>query len=948
MQSERWQNCTDIFNAAAEQPREQRAALLDRVCNGDAALRNKVELLLKYHDQAGDFIASPAFEIAPEFLLDDADALIGQHLGHYRIESVLGVGGMGVVYLAHDEQLGRNVALKLLPQSLVSNEVQLERLKREARTASSLNHPNIVTIHEIGEVSGIHYIATEFIEGPTLRERMTRGPIPPNEALEIAQQIASALSVAHDAGIVHCDIKPENVMLRPDGYVKVLDFGIAKFTQQETKSAGVEGTKRYMSPEQAGGEELDARSDIWSLGVTLYEMVAGVMPFAELTSAVPPQMSGRHGGLSSSAGGTAAETSLRRRLRAEIDRMIDRMLAEKREARYQSAAELRADLQRVQRTLEASARPRWRLAAAAIAALALTAALCVKLFSPSPTPAPPLHEKSIAVLPFADLSPERDQEYFCDGIQEEILTRLAKIAELKVISRTSTQVYKAAPKNLPEIARQLGVVHILEGTVKKADGHVRVSAQLIDARTDTHLWAQAYERGLADLFAIQSDIAQHIATQLQAKLSLTEEAALLAKPTQDMLAYDFYLRAKEIERGVSGALPERLNEKVFLLDQAVARDPAFVPALCLLARAHLEIYWFNLDHTEGRLDLASKALDAATRAQPDAGEVHLARAIRSYWGSRDYVSALAELALARRSLPNDTDTLQFLAFIERRQGRWKESIRHLEEARTIDPRNAATNGELAFEYISLRRYTEAARVFEEVLAWKPDDFTVQLGRALVDVEATADLRRLQSVIFGEWAKVGDAALLAAVRIRLPIWQRDYDAAEQALSAYSSPDITERGYVTPREFFTGLIIQGRSDPTKAQTAFSVSRERAAAMVAERPDDAKALIILAEIDARLGRKAEAIREGEDASKLLPVSKDAFDGPDVLARLAGVLAQVGETSRALDLLEQVLKMPGAPSLTRPCYGRLKLDEGWDPLRHEPRFEKILSSLAPRNTKP
>ena len=198
MQSERWQNCTDIFNVAAEQPREQRAALLDRVCNGDAALRNKVELLLKYHDQAGDFIASPAFEIAPEFLLDDADALIGQHLGHYRIESVLGVGGMGVVYLAHDEQLGRNVALKLLPQSLVSNEVQLERLKREARTASSLNHPNIVTIHEIGEVSGIHYIATEFIEGPTLRERMTHGPFPPNEALEIAQQIASALSVAHE------------------------------------------------------------------------------------------------------------------------------------------------------------------------------------------------------------------------------------------------------------------------------------------------------------------------------------------------------------------------------------------------------------------------------------------------------------------------------------------------------------------------------------------------------------------------------------------------------------------------------------------------------------------------------------------------------------------------------------------------------------------------------
>ena len=234
MQSERWRSCTDIFDAAIERPPNERAAFLAQRCGGDGLLREKVELLLKYHEKSDGFIESPAFEVAPELLLDDADALIGRNLGHYRIESVLGVGGMGVVYLAHDERLGRKVALKLLPQSLVANEARLERLKREARTASALNHPNIVTIHEIGDVDGTQYIATEFIEGITLRERMTRGPIPPNEALEIALQIASALSVAHAAGIVHRDIKPENIMLRPDGYVKVLDFGIAKFTQPET------------------------------------------------------------------------------------------------------------------------------------------------------------------------------------------------------------------------------------------------------------------------------------------------------------------------------------------------------------------------------------------------------------------------------------------------------------------------------------------------------------------------------------------------------------------------------------------------------------------------------------------------------------------------------------------------------------------------------------------
>jgi TolB-like protein/cytochrome c-type biogenesis protein CcmH/NrfG len=912
LKAERWQQVNDLFQSATERAPEERAAFLNEACRDDKDLCREVESLIAAFERAENFIESPAFEVAPGLLLDDADALVGQHLGHYRIESVLGVGGMGVVYLAHDEQLGRKVGLKLLPQSLVANEPQLERLKREARTASALNHPNIVTIHEIGQVDGTHYIATEFIEGTTLRERLALRPISPNEALEIGLQIASALSVAHAAGIVHCDIKPENIMLRPDGYVKVLDFGIAKFTQQEAlveaRSGGVEGTKRYMSPEQARGDALDARTDIWSLGVTLQEMAAG-------------------------------------QVSADLERVISRALAKDREARYQNATELRAELQRLQRKAESFGQRRWRIAAAVLAALAISAVVYVKLFSPSPTPS--LHEKSIAVLPFADLSAARDQGYFCDGIQEEILTRLARIADLKVISRTSTQRFKSAPKNLPEIARQLGVAHVLEGTVQKADGQVRVNAQLIDARNDTHLWARAYDRELADVFAIQSDIAQQIANQLQARLSPNEEAALRARSTQDMLAYDFYLRAKEIERGVSGALPEKLNEKVLLLDQAVARDPGFVSALCLLARAHLEIYWFNLDHSAARLELASKALNAAARLQPDAGEVHLARAIHYYWGSRDYAPALAELAHARQLLPNDADILQFLAFIERRQGQWNESIRHLEEARTLDPRNAGTSGELAFEYVSLRRYTEAARVFEEVLVWNPDDFTVQLGRALVDVEAKADLRRLQSLLAGESAKASDAALFAAVRIRLPLSQRNYHAAEEALSSYGGPNITERGYVTPREFFTGVIAQGLANPTTAQTAFMAARDRAAAMVAERPDDAKALIILAEIDARLGRKAEAIREGEDASKLLPMSKDAFDGPDILARLAGVLAQVGENNRALDLLEQVTKMPGAPSLTRPCYGRLKLDEVWDPLRGDPRFQKILASLAPKDTK-
>src|SRR5215831_9316186 len=298
MQSERWQSCTDVFNAAVEQPPDERAPFLEQSCDGDEALRRKVELLLKYHDAAGDFIKSPAFQVAPELLASDPGALIGQHLGWYRVDAVAGVGGMGVVYLAWDERLGRKVALKLLPPSMVANDAELGRLKREARTASALNHPNIVTIHDIGEVDSAHYVAAEFIEGTTLRERMMKGPIPPNEAVDIAAQVASALCVAHRAGIVHRDIKPENIMLRPDGYVKVLDFGIAKLTQQETlgtatllgaqlpmQQSMMLGTTRYMSPEQAMAQQVDARSDLWSLGVVLYEMLAGRTPFEGETTA---------------------------------------------------------------------------------------------------------------------------------------------------------------------------------------------------------------------------------------------------------------------------------------------------------------------------------------------------------------------------------------------------------------------------------------------------------------------------------------------------------------------------------------------------------------------------------------------------------------------------------------------------------------------------------------
>ena len=567
--------------------------------------------------------------------------------------------------------------------------------------------------------------------------------------------------------------------------------------------------------------------------------------------------------------------------------------------------------------------------------------------STSPAPAvsfASIPEKSIAVLPFENLSANQENAFFADGVQDEILTDLAKIADLKVISRTSVMQYKnAAARNLSEIAKSLKVAHVLEGSVQRAVNRVRVNAQLIDARTDAHLWAQTYDRDLADVFAIQSEIAKTIADQLQARLSPKEEAAMHEKPTTDMVAYDLYLQALEIERNRASSIgsggTEGAKRELDLLDQAVSHDPTFVLALCKLASAHLYLYWLNADHTPERLDMARRALETAARLQPDGGEVHLARALFYYWGSQDYVPALAELALAKRNLPNDPRTFALSGYIERRQGNWEDSTRQLEQAVALDPRNILPVSELAAQYTVLRRYDDAVKTLDSALAWKPLDFSLGALRANVDLDWKADLRRWKDVITSEAAKNADPNDLITARLNLAFKERDYHGAERTLAAHGGAEFDDNGFFTPREWNQAIVARGLGDEKEANAAFLAARERAAAAVSERAEDGKALIVLAQIDAALGRKEDALREGTRAIELLPVAKDALLGDALLNRLASIYAQVGETSRAFELLEKVSQIPFGVT-----YGSLKLDEIWDPLRGDARFEKIVASLAPK----
>ncbi len=549
-------------------------------------------------------------------------------------------------------------------------------------------------------------------------------------------------------------------------------------------------------------------------------------------------------------------------------------------------------------------------------------------------------EKSIAVLPFENLSEEKANAFFADGVQDEILTDLARIADLKVISRTSVMQYKSGiAHNLREIAQQLGVAHVVEGSVQRSGNRVRVNAQLVDARTDRHLWGQTYDRDLADVFAIQSEIAKTIADQLQAKLSPREEKAIERPPTGDITAFDLYARAKNLllRATSSGTAKADLQQAVDLLTQAVARDPSFFDAYCQLAFAHDALYFYGLDHTSARLALAEAALQAASRLRPDAGETHLARAQNLYWAYGDYDGALAELEVARQTLPNDARIFRWTGLIQRRQGHWEESTRNLERALELNPRDIELlQAGVAANYSLLRRYAEAKPWLARVLAFEPNDAVTKVLLAYVDYNWKADTRPLHQTIDSIRA-TNPAAPQSIVNDWLicALAERDAAAARDALIAFGEEPISfAPGNVRfSRPFAEGVIARMTKDDEKAQSAFTAARAEQEKIVQAQPNYGPALCMLGLIDAGLGRKEEALREGRRAVELLPVEKDSMQGMNMVTYLAMIAAWVGDKDLACEQLAIAIRSASGLS-----YGQLKLLPFWDPLRGDPRFEKLL----------
>src|SRR5438045_3374828 len=767
MKAERWKQVNDLFQSAVERAPAERAAFLDEACRGDESLRREVGSLLTSHERSENFIELPAFEVAPELVTSErTNTLVGKLIGHYRIESLVGVGGMGEVYLARDERLGRKAALKLLPDSLTTDETQLSRFKNEARSASALNHPNILTVYEIGAEGNRQFIATEFIEGVTLRASLASGRMNPHAALEVAVQVASALAAAHEAGVVHRDIKPENIMLRPDGYVKVLDFGIAKLTELwlesdlgdpatmarlQTRPGLVLGTGHYMSPEQARGQTADARSDLWSLGVVIYEMIRGIPPFsgetpsdciASILTTEPAPLSG-----------VLPEVPLK------LESILQKALRKNRDERYPTIKEMLADLRNLKEELEAEGLPQTKARAESIvskikrqkrgvlltlaAAILAAAAFAYSFFFVAPAPSP--NEKSIAVLPFQNRSEDKSNAYFTDGVQDEILTRLSKIRDLKVISRTSTQRYKNTSQNLSQIANQLGVANLLEGSVQKTNDQVRVNVQLIRAADDSHLWAETFDRRLTDIFSVESEVAKAIADQLRAHLSGREEQVIAARPTDNAEAYDAYLRGLAYTLKTGNSPANALGPQKYLTAE-VRLDPQFALSWALLSYVDsLGYLTLTLQPTVALREEARQAAETALTLQPNLGEAILAKGYYYYACLKDYDTAVRYFEQARHFLPNSSTIPQSLAYVARRQGQWDRSESYFKEAERLDPRNVNLLTSHAASSIVLRRFPEALRKLDHVLDLPLDDVDTLRRQAAV-AQAEGNLPRASALL----------------------------------------------------------------------------------------------------------------------------------------------------------------------------------------------------------
>jgi serine/threonine protein kinase/tetratricopeptide (TPR) repeat protein len=882
-------------------------------------------------------------------------------LGDYELLEEVGRGGQGVVFRARQKSLNRTVALKVISLGQWASKAHVKRFRREAEAAASLDHPSIVPIHEVGERDGSCYFSMQFIDGGQLDEVVRRAPMSIRPAAELIAKVARTVHYAHEHGILHRDIKPGNILLDSKGEPHLTDFGLARLVETEstvTRTLEVLGTPSYMAPEQAGANntQLTSATDVYGLGAVLYHLLTGQPPFA---------------------GGTTYETikllletepKQPRQLNSKINRDLSticlKCLEKDPKRRYSSALALAKDLEHWLKHEPIQAKPsgllthgrKWvrrnpstTLLVTMLFALAI--GLSVTVWNRIPAVVIP---KSVAVLPFENLSNDPDNAYLADGIQEEILTRLAGIGGLKVISRTSTQRYHSKPGNIGQIAEQLGVANILEGSVQKAADQVRVNVQLINAQTDSHLWANTYDQKLTDVFGVESEIAKRIAESLQAKLTGREEQALAVKPTNNPEAYDAYLRGLALEARSAAATSssssyssDLLKRAASFYERAVQLDPNFAIAWARLSREEALRYFVRLDpNSAARGDAAKRALESAQRLEPNSPETLLALGYYQYRVLRNYGLAKTTFGRVSDVLPGSSEVRMALGRVLRREGQWDQSVAYLEQALTLDPRNVELLMQAAGTYADLRQFPAALKIYDRVLDITPNDPDVMASKVSI-YQAQGNLHEAAE-LFKNVNTQTNSDLVFTTKITQLRLERNYGEAVRLLQArlaqfHFDSQYSKAGCQISLAFTQGLA----GDATGAKVTAEQTLNTLEQLYRDQPDNEFFAASLSQAYAVVGEKDLALKAAEQAIVLLPSAKDRTWGPGLEENLALIQTIFGENTRAIDTLTQLLKTPydsnlySGVALLTPAL--LRLDPIWDPLRADPAFQKLCDEKQP-----
>jgi serine/threonine protein kinase/Tfp pilus assembly protein PilF len=921
--------------------------LISKFPEHEHQIRLKLKEFLKVDSLFDTLIRTDQSDFA--YMSDEYD-LIGKKVGGFKIEQIIGRGGMGVVYLARDTRLDRSVAVKSIPAELLTSSTAQARFQREAKLLASLNHPNIAVIHDIIEEDKSGYLVLEYVSGETLAERIAHEPLKLQEALSIGQQIAEAISAAHEKGIIHRDLKPGNIKITPEGKVKVLDFGLAKVSIGEdgiientvTQPGRVIGTPAYMSPEQARGKPADKRSDIWSFGCIIYQMLTGQFPFE---------------------GETATDTLayiierqpdwelLPQDTPMNIRTLLRRCLEKKPQQRLQDIGDAVIEISETL-SLPATAPPvttpsstslkpkttdkhKRRIASTVvITAFVIVLSIIALQFVLKKEVQPALKEIRLVVLPFENLGLAED-EYFADGITDAITARLAGIHGLSVISRQSAIQYKASKKDTRQIAEELGVDYILEGTVQRelpaeTTGRVRIIPQLINAFEDSHVWTEVYDDDMSKIFRLQSDVAERVAQALDIAVLEPERQELVSRPTENMEAYDYFLQGINYY-GRRGYIESDCRIAIRMLERAVELDPGFVIAYAKLCRIHSHMY--NLyDHSPERIAMAKQAVDKALELDPDLPETHFALG-RYYNIISDTERALEQFAIVLKSQPNHTAAIAMTGYTLRDLGELEQAVTNFKRVLELNPRNAQLLYHVGDTLVYLRKYPEAERYYNRAISLAPDrpGFYWEKTRLYLSWKGSTDKAR---VILTEALPNLESTEnpYTNLFVTLDVFDRNYQRALYRLSL-TSGDIDNMYWFIPTTLRHASIYGYMGQKELAKKYYDEARSILEVKIEQDPEEARFHSTLGIAYAGLGRKEDAIREGKRGVELLPVSKEAMRGPYRVEDLARIYVMIGEYNKAIDQLEHLLSIPGPLSIPL-----LQLDPAWDPLRNHPRFKKLI----------